>query len=223
VSVDAEPETTLVGFAASVTTGAGRLLTNTVTVWLVEPPDPEQVSVKLVVAPIAPVDVLPLVALLPAQPPEATQLDASVELQVSVEAEPDTKLVGLAANVTTGAVGLLTITVTDWLVEPPEPEQVSAKLVVAPSAPVDSLPLVALLPDHPPEAVQLDALVELHVRLADCPVERLVGVALSATTGLATAEPDPPPPPPPHPLASDAMKSAAATARVLFSREVSAF
>jgi len=55
--------------------------------------------------------------------------------------------------------------------------------VVAASAPVNSLPLVALLPLQPPEAVQLLALVELQVRAAACPLETAVGSAERVTVG----------------------------------------
>jgi hypothetical protein len=61
-----------------------------------------------------------------------------------------------AAPVTTG----VTFTVTDWLALPPDPLQVSAYVVVVLSAPVLALPLVGSLPDHPPEALQLVALVD---------------------------------------------------------------
>jgi hypothetical protein len=59
--------------------------------------------------------------------------------------------------------------------------QASAKLVVAVSAPVLSLPLVPFVPLQPPEAVQLVALVELHVSVEVPPLATLVGLALSVT------------------------------------------
>jgi len=51
------------------------------------------------------------------------------------------------------------------------------------SAPVDWAPLVALLPDHPPEAVQAVALAEVHVSV-ELPAEAIVlGLALKVTLG----------------------------------------
>ena len=50
-----------------------------------------------------PVDALPLVAFAPLQPPEAVQLVASVEPQVSVDAAPLAIESGLALSATVGA------------------------------------------------------------------------------------------------------------------------
>jgi hypothetical protein len=68
------------------------------------------VSVKVVVAATGPVEAVPLVTWLPAQPPDAVQAVASVELQVRVEEPPLAMLVGVAVNVTVG--GGTTVTVT---------------------------------------------------------------------------------------------------------------
>ena len=51
------------------------------------------------------------------------------------------------------------------------------------SAPVDWLPLVALAPLQPPEAVQVVASVELHVNVDDPPLLTLVGLAVRVTVG----------------------------------------
>ena len=66
---------------------------------------------------------------------------------------------------------------------PPGPLQVNVKLVVALSAPVDWLPLVALAPLQPPDAVQLVALVELHVSVEDPPLLTVIGFAVNVTVG----------------------------------------
>jgi hypothetical protein len=58
------------------------------------------------------------------------------------------------------------------------------KLVVAPSAPVASLPLVAFAPPQPPEAVQLVALVELQVNVEEAPLATVPGAAASDTVGV---------------------------------------
>ena len=65
----------------------------------------------------------PLVALLPLQAPLALQLVALVEDQVRVEPEPLFTEVGLAEMLTVGAGGggAFTVTVADWLAEPPDP------------------------------------------------------------------------------------------------------
>ena len=77
-----------VGFADSDAVGAGGGPTVTVTDCCAVPPAPEQDRVKVFVAVSAPVETEPLVACTPLQPPEAVQLVAFVELQVSIEAAP---------------------------------------------------------------------------------------------------------------------------------------
>ena len=63
------------------------------------------------------------------------------------------------------------------------PVHASVKAVVELSAPVDWLPLVAFAPVHPPDAVQLVALVALHVSVEDCPLFTLAGFAVNETVG----------------------------------------
>ena len=70
-----------------------------------------------------PVLCVPLVALLPLQPPVAVQEVALVELHVSVDAPPLAIEVGLAVNVTVAAGTTVTAAVTIELV-PPVPLQV---------------------------------------------------------------------------------------------------
>ena len=50
-----------------------------------------------------------------------------------------------------------------------------------------ALPLVGSLPDQPPEAVQLLALLDDQLNVADAPLLTLGGFALRLTVGLATA------------------------------------
>ena len=59
------------------------------------------------------------------------------------------------------------MTVVEALALPPAPVQVSMKVVVLASAPLDCEPFVALVPLHPPEAVQLVALVDDQASVAD--------------------------------------------------------
>ena len=62
----------------------------------------------------APVLILPLVDSVPDQPPEAVQLVAFVEDQLSVEAKPPLTVPGLAFRLTVGfGGGAETLTVTD--------------------------------------------------------------------------------------------------------------
>jgi hypothetical protein len=60
----------------------------------------------------APLDWEPLIALLPAQPPEAVQEVALVDDQLNVEALPLATVLGLAVTLTVGA-GALTETIAD--------------------------------------------------------------------------------------------------------------
>jgi len=179
VSTEVAPLAMPVGLVVNVTVGADAM--TTLAVLLALPPAPLHVSVKFVAVVSAPVDWLPLVGFAPLQPPDAVQLVASVELHVSVTEPPLTMLVGFVLRVTVGAGA--TVTVTLWLADPPAPEQVSEKPVVAASGEVDSLPLMALAPLQPPEAVQLVALVELHVSVAEPPPATEAGLAVSVTVG----------------------------------------
>ena len=67
---------------------------------------------------------MPLVALVPLQPPEAVHEVALVELHISVEAAPRVTEVGLAASVTVAAGTTVTEAVAILLL-PPVPVQVS--------------------------------------------------------------------------------------------------
>ena len=80
-------------------------------------------SVKAVAALSAPVFAVPLACLFPDQPPEAVQLVAFAEDQLSVAEPPVLTVVGLALRLTVG--GAATLTVTEWLALPPAPLQVS--------------------------------------------------------------------------------------------------
>ena len=66
---------------------------------------------------------VPLVGSLPDQPPEAAQLLAFVEDQLSIEDPLLLTVIGLALRLTVG--GASTLTVTDRAALPPEPVQVS--------------------------------------------------------------------------------------------------
>jgi hypothetical protein len=61
-------------------------------------------------------------------------------------------------------------------------------VLVALSAPVLALPLVGSLPDHPPEALQLVALLEDQLNVAAEPLLTVPGLALRLTAGLGGAD-----------------------------------
>jgi hypothetical protein len=71
---------------------------------------------------------------------------------------------------------------------PLAPVQVSVKVVVLLKAPVLALPLVGSLPDHPPVALQLVALLDDQVRVEAPPAVRVAGLADRLTVGLADTE-----------------------------------
>ena len=183
------PLATLVGLAVKVTVGAGtELATVTVTDLLALPPSPLQLSVNVLLAAVsAPVLAEPLVARLPDHAPEAVQLVALVDDHVSELLPPLATETGLAVSETVGALDA-TVTVAVRLALPPAPAQVSVKLVVAASAPVDWLPLVAFVPLQPPDAVQLVAFVEDQAREPLPPLATLVGLAVIVTIGAGVGE-----------------------------------
>jgi hypothetical protein len=76
-----------------------------------------------VVAVSAPVLAVLLVGSLPDHPPDAVQLLAFVEDQLSIDEPPLLTVAGLALRLTVG--GAETLTVADWLALPPGPLQVS--------------------------------------------------------------------------------------------------
>jgi hypothetical protein len=143
--------------------------------------------VKSVVACSGVVACVPDVATDPDQPPEAEQLVALVELHMRVEEPPGDTVVGLALNVRSGGGAAVTVTVT---VCPSvlAPVHIKVKLVLEVSGPVDSLPLVAFVPDQPSDASQLVALVELQASVAACPAMIDCGIAFRETvvTGVAS-------------------------------------
>jgi hypothetical protein len=208
-----------VGFAEKLTVGPVEVVVDDVTVtealfWTV-PPLPTHVSeyVALWVSPV--IALLPDVAWVPAQPPEAVQLVALAELHCNVVCPPEVTLVGLAVKESVGAAAgggvtgtAVTVTATDWLTEPPAPEQANTKLELADRGPTDWLPEVALVPLHPPLAVQEVAFAVLHVRVTDEPDCTLLAFDASVSVGAGAGGggvvppeplPDPLPDPEPEP------------------------
>jgi len=134
----------------------------------------------------APVDAEPLIALVPVQAPDALHAVALVAVQLNVEALPLATVLGLAVKLSVGA-GAETDTVALWVALPEGPVQVIANVLSALSAPLDWEPLVALLPDQPPDAVQAVALTDDHVNVELPPLATVLGLAamLTLTVGFA--------------------------------------
>lgn len=123
------------------------------------PPEPEQLREKVVCALSGPTTSEPEVLRLPDQPPLAVQLLALLELQLMVVLPPAFTSVLLALRFTSGAGPELTETLDVRLMLPPGPVQVSWKLLFEFRGPVLWLPVVDRLPDQPPLAWQLVALL----------------------------------------------------------------
>src|ERR671931_20745 len=95
-----------------------------------------------------------------------------------------TRSVGLPAS---AGVVVEAVTVTDSLVEPPDPVQVSVNAVVAIRLPVLCEPDIAFVPDHPPDAAHEVAFVEFHVSVEEEPGLMAIGFAAMLTIGAAAA------------------------------------
>lgn len=99
---------------------------------MAEPPVPVQVNVY-VAGSLITSDSEPFTGLEPDQPPDAVQVLASVDDQLSVIVPPRESLVGLEVRLTVGAATTacgLTVTVTLSITLPPSPMQVTAYVVV---------------------------------------------------------------------------------------------
>jgi len=128
----------------------------------------------------------PLIASAPDQPPEAAHAVALDEDQVSIAVLPLAMAVGFALKVTPGAAAA-TVTVADCAAVPPVPVQVNTNWVFALKATVVCEPLVASVPVQPPEAEQLDASLEFHVRTVASPLFTVDGLAVKVTAGAEEA------------------------------------
>ena len=132
----------------------------------------------------APVLAEPAVGRVPVHPPEAVQDVASVLDQASVELVPTPMTAG-SAEIVTAAAGVesMTSTVTDLVVVPPAPLQLSVYVLLAIRWPVLTDPAVPRVPDHAPNAVHAVASVLVHVSVELVPYSTEVGLAASVTTG----------------------------------------
>lgn len=82
-----------------------------------------------------------------------------------------------------GPPPLLTFTLTDCSAVPPAPVHASVNVLAALITADCSLPALALLPAHAPDAVQPVAFVLLHVNVDRPPAVTMVGLALRVTVG----------------------------------------
>jgi hypothetical protein len=186
LSVVNAPLATVSGFAASVTVGSAGV-TVTVAVALPVPLGPVQERLKALVLVSAPVEALPDVARAPNHAPDALQDVAFVEDQLRVADPPLVTEVGFAEIDTVGTGGgggvPVTLTWTASLALPCGPVQVSEKLLLVLSDPVDWIPEVALFPDQAPVAEHDTVFVELHVSTEAPPLATELGFATRDTDG----------------------------------------
>lgn len=136
---------------------------------------------KTVVAESATVDSLPETGLVPDHTPagalEAVQELTLLDDHARLEEPPLVTDVLLVVSDTTGNVVDETAMLTVLVTEPAAPEQVIVKSPEVVSDPVDSLPEVALEPDHLPEAAQELAFVDDHVSMEAPPFGTVMGLA----------------------------------------------
>ena len=109
--------------------------------------------------------------------------DAVADIVVAVP-ETVAPLIGAVIETVGGVVsGADTVTVIDLLVVPPVPVHDNVYVLVEVSAPVDCKPESVLLPVQAPEAVQVVALVELHVKFDEPPEATEAGEAVKVIVG----------------------------------------
>jgi hypothetical protein len=125
VSVTALPLATVLAVGVRVTVGFGRVdtVTWTLAVAALLPPGPAQVRVNAEPVARAALSSLPAVGRAPDQPPEATQLVASVVDHVNVVLPPLATALGVALIVTVGLAAIATLAVAAAM--PPAPVHVS--------------------------------------------------------------------------------------------------
>lgn len=136
----------------------------------------------------APVLCVPPTGSVPDHAPEAVQVVALVEDQVSVVLPPLATMLGSELIVTVGAaVTTPTVMVVELVALPPAPVHVNTYLAVALSGPVDCEPLVANDPLQAPEAVHEVVFADFHASTADCPWVTAAGLGDKETVGLGVA------------------------------------
>ena len=109
---------------------------------------------------------------------------ALVEDQVSIEALPLAIVLGLSLKLSVGIAGdrgAVTVTVTVCVADPWPLVQVSSYFVELKSAPVDQVPLEAIEPLQPPEAMHASPWCAFQVSIELLPLIIVVGVAAKVT------------------------------------------
>ena len=120
------------------------------------------------------------------------QAVALVEDQVSIEALPLAIVLGLSLKLTVGTAGVtdkgaVTVTVTVCVTDPRPLVQVNSYVVESISAPVDQVPLVAIEPLQPPEAMHAPPWRAFQVSIELLPLMTVVGVAVKVSDGAPPA------------------------------------
>ncbi|HPF28175.1 MAG TPA: hypothetical protein PK159_16445 [Steroidobacteraceae bacterium] len=179
------------------------LVTTTEIVWDTVPASPEQVNLKVEVSNKGLVVSVPVMGFVPCHSPSARQLAAFALLQLSKPAEPSTTLVLLDSNCKdgaaavgatvggasgggSGACGGLNPTSTAPTPVPPAPVQLSVYVVLVDIGPTCALPEVDFTPVQPDPAVQLVALLALHVSVVVSPAPIVDGLAAMVIVGADT-------------------------------------
>jgi hypothetical protein len=107
--VELPPVATVINVALNWIAGSGSVTVTTALAFAV-PPGPVQDSVNVVLALSAADTSLPLVALVPVQPPLAVQVVAFVDDHARLVDEPVVTEIGIAVSVTVGTTGAVTVT-----------------------------------------------------------------------------------------------------------------
>ncbi len=125
--------------------------------------------------------------LAPLHPPDALQLVALVDDQLSVVLPPVATLADEAVSDNVGAGTIITL--TDCEADPPGPAHVIENVLLALTGAETSAPCVALSPPQAPLAVQAAALVDVQLNVVVAPEPSEVGAALRLTVGAGTFTP----------------------------------
>ena len=112
----------------------------------------------------------------PYQPPEAVHESALVELQFNVEYCPFVIELGLAEIEQVGTGLAVTVTGAEQVTDPPAPVQFNV-YVEFEVGETDCVPDNDFVPDQALDAVQESALLELQLKVEDCPLVIELGFA----------------------------------------------
>jgi hypothetical protein len=127
---------------------------------------------------------VPLLGKVPLHPSLAVHEEALVEDQVKVEVLPGATTDGFTLRVAVG----ITLTIVFALEVPPGPVQDSEYEAAADKEPVLCVPLTFTAPLQAPDAVQLVALLTVHIKVALLPAATAAGEAVKLTRGTGRME-----------------------------------